>query len=160
MLIISLNIVLPIKLFLNLSPTGLTINFSKSSILFSKNTSAVRRDCAAQVHLTKVASFGEYLGFLCTVTTPTHQHFSFLLDKFQKALTNWSNKFLRFPGHLILLKSTLASLPIHVMQVCKLPSKTLDYVDRISRNFLWSGSQPHHRLHLVNWGTVTDGSSL
>lgn len=41
------------------------------------------------------------------------------------------------------------------MQVTLLPKKTLLHIDRIQHNLLW-GTTPHkHKLHLLNWDTIT-----
>lgn len=52
------------------------------------------------------------------------------------------------------MKSTLASIPIHVMQMFKLPEFTLKTIDKISRNFLWNSTDIKRKIHSINWKTV------
>lgn len=61
---------------------------------------------------------------------------------------------LSFAGRLTLTKSVLASIPVHVMSTIKLPSSTLESLDRISRTFLWGSTTEKRKQHLVAWKRV------
>ena len=46
-------------------------------------------------------------------------------------------------------------MPSYVMQGCVLPSRVLNGLDRINRNFIRGSTEEEKRMHLVNWGKVT-----
>lgn len=46
------------------------------------------------------------------------------------------------------------------MQTTKLPRATCDEIDRISRRFLWGGSEDRRKMHLVSWDIVTKPKNL
>lgn len=56
---------------------------------------------------------------------------------------------------VVLIKDTLSSLPIRLMQSVKLPQSILLSIDKLVRFFLWGGSNSKSKLHYVNWNTNT-----
>ena len=55
---------------------------------------------------------------------------------------------------MILIRSTLASLPIYFMSLFPIPRSVRMRIERIQRNFLWGGGVLERRPHLVNWEVV------
>ena len=55
---------------------------------------------------------------------------------------------------MILILSTLASLPIYSMSLFPIPRSVRMRIERIQRNFLWGGGALERRPHLVNWEVV------
>lgn len=81
--------------------------------------------------------------------------FNFLIEKLrEKNFHAGKNKFLTLAGRTTLIKSTLCSIPIHIMQIFKLPESILQQLDKLSRNFLWGSSDHKRKIHLVKWSTV------
>lgn len=54
-----------------------------------------------------------------------------------------------------LAKESLSSIPSHVMQFIKLPSKTTKLIDRIQKKFIWGTTRNMKKIHLVGWERVT-----
>ena len=52
---------------------------------------------------------------------------------------------------MILIRSTLASLPIYFMSLFPILRSVRMRIERIQRNFLWEGGALERRPHLVNW---------
>ncbi|KAJ3689792.1 hypothetical protein LUZ61_018956 [Rhynchospora tenuis] len=93
-----------------------------------------------------------YLGLPLTIRKPKKIHFKPLVDAFQKKLDGWQSKFLSLGGRLTLVKSVLTALPLHYMQVIKLPSWLIKHLDGIRRRFFWKGNDKCLGGHcLVNW---------
>ncbi|KAF3647283.1 hypothetical protein FXO38_18738 [Capsicum annuum] len=63
--------------------------------------------------------FGKYLGFLVFHKKPCNRDFQFILDNLNTKLAGWKTKFLNMAGRIILTKSSLASIPAHVMSKLK-----------------------------------------
>lgn len=72
-----------------------------------------------------------------------HSSFAFLVDKVKHRLHSWESKYLSLPGRVTLIKTTLSSLPLHIMYMFKLPEFTLNCLDKLSR-----------KLHPISWDKV------
>ncbi|KAJ1688151.1 hypothetical protein LUZ63_019541 [Rhynchospora breviuscula] len=93
-----------------------------------------------------------YLGLPLSIRRPRKLHFKPLLDAFQRKLDSWQSKFLSLGGRLTLVKSVLTALPLHYMQVIKLPPWLIKHLDGIRRGFFWKGAGKCLGGHcLVNW---------
>ena len=53
-------------------------------------------------------------------------------------------------GHLMLLKSTLSSLPTYFLLLFTIPTHVANKIEKLQRNFLWGDS----KIHLVGWDKV------
>lgn len=42
-----------------------------------------------------------------------------------------------------------------MMQSVLLPSRILDSLDRVTRNFIWGSTLNKRKLHMISWSTVT-----
>ncbi|OIT02668.1 putative ribonuclease h protein, partial [Nicotiana attenuata] len=58
-------------------------------------------------------------------------------------------------GRTVLAKSTLNSIPRHVMQYIFLPTKVTKQIDKLQRNFIWGTTPEKRKMHLVKWEVVT-----
>ena len=70
-------------------------------------------------------------------------------------LPAWQARLLYRVGRLELVKTTLASMPIHAMMAMDLPVKTIEAANKICRGILWKGRRDVHGGHcLVAWDKV------
>ncbi|KAJ1689817.1 hypothetical protein LUZ63_013972 [Rhynchospora breviuscula] len=93
-----------------------------------------------------------YLGLPLSIRRPRKIHFQPLISAFQRKLNGWKARFLSLGGRLILVKSVLTALPLHYMQVLKLPPWLLKHLEGIRRRFFWKGKDKCLGGHcLVNW---------
>lgn len=104
-------------------------------------------------------NLGKYLGFPLKLPGSTSQDFNFVLDRIQNKLSGWKSKLLSMAGGVVLSQLVIAAIPSYVMQGCMLPSRVLNGVDRINRNFLWGSTEEAKQMHMVNWMTVTKPKS-
>ena len=58
-------------------------------------------------------------------------------------------------GRLTLVRSVLASIPIHVLAISKIPEHVTNILDRLLRDFLWGSKMGKRLLHWVNWDNCT-----
>ena len=75
-------------------------------------------------------------------------------DKFRKRLSSWKSQYISKGGRLTLIQSTLSSLPIYCLSLFRMPVSIATRLEKIQREFLWSGDSLARKTHLVNWKTV------
>lgn len=132
-----------------------SINFSKSRIFFSNNTPTDIRDNMSHCLAMKSANeFGKYLGFPMMSYRPSKKDFQFIIDRLNNRLKGWKINHLTLAGRSTLIKSTLAAISNHVMQIYNLPQSTLKNIDTIQRNFLWGSTSRKKKCHLSRWDIV------
>ena len=74
----------------------------------------------------------------------------FVVDKVRKRLASWKTNFLSRAGRLVLISSTLNTIPSYYMQANYFPVATLVELDKICNNFLWGETEGRNRMHLVS----------
>lgn len=85
----------------------------------------------------------------------TKKDYQFLVDIINGKLAGWKSKMLSMAGRATLIQSCLSSMTYYAMQTTKLSRSTCDEIYRISRRFLWGGSEEKRKVYLVSWNTVT-----
>lgn len=68
-------------------------------------------------------------------------------------LEGWKAKFLSFAGKITLIKSVLASIPIHTLSCMVVPKAVIKKLENMMKNFLWS-QHGNKRTHWVAWDDV------
>lgn len=71
-----------------------------------------------------------------------------------KRIEDWDSRLLSGAGRLYLVKFFLQSLILHWLQVLPIPINIASKVDRILRNFLWTGSHLTKPFCLVKWEMI------
>lgn len=137
------------------SNSGQKVNTMKSLILFSKNCSDMgKNEIINHLNIKSTRDLSRYLGFPIISSRTITKDFRFILDNLHSKLAEWKMKFLNFARRTTLAKSTLNSIPTHIMQYIKLSSSITTKIDQIQRNFIWGSTVSKRKLHLVNWDDV------
>lgn len=61
-------------------------------------------------------------------------------------------EYLSFGGRITLLKSVLSMLPVYFLSAFRCPSKVIDSLEKIEREFLW-GSSPNNKKNILLIGS-------
>jgi len=78
-----------------------------------------------------------------------------LVDKVANRLPTWKANLLNRAGRTVLIKSTLSAIPTHTTLVVNLSSWVIKCIDKLRRNFLWSGAEKTKSGHcLLAWPRV------
>ena len=72
----------------------------------------------------------------------------------RKRLTLWKRKFISKGGRITLIQSTLASMPIYLMSLMRMPRIVRLRLKKIQRDFLWGGGALEKRPLFVKWDVV------
>ena len=70
-------------------------------------------------------------------------------------LAGWKANLLSMAGRAVLIQASSSAISAYIMQCNLLPSKVLDGIDRVNRNFLWGSTEEKGKMHWVGWKKVT-----
>lgn len=76
------------------------------------------------------------------------------MDKMHSKLAGWKGSLLSQARKLVVLKIVLQSSPPCALSVFNIPKKFAAAIDKIQRNFLWSGMEKKKRMALIVWDKV------
>jgi hypothetical protein len=123
------------------SATGLHTNFLKSSATPIR-CSAEERQIIAQHLLCPVKDFPiPYLGVPLSIWKLRAQDLQPLIDNLHGKLAGWRAGLLSKGDRLVLIKSVLASTPIHIMLATDLPTAISEAIIKCQRTFFWANGR-------------------
>jgi hypothetical protein len=99
----------------------------------------------------ELANGFKYLGYFLKLDRYNFEDWQWLIDKYEKRINHWCNRWLSIGGHLVLIKVVLESHPVYWLALENLPSTILLKIRQLMFNFLWSGSRKKKSIHLCNW---------
>ena len=147
--LLSIRLVLPcFQVF-----TGLKVNVGKSEIVPIEEVNNL--DALANILQCRVGSLPmKYLGMPLGSSFKTTSIWNPILEKMEKKLSGWKRLYLSKGGKLMLLKSTLSSLPTYFLSLFTIPKTVATRLESIQRNFLWRSSEESFIYPLVAWEKV------
>lgn len=77
-----------------------------------------------------------------------------MIDRLRDRLAIWKRKYLTKGGRMVLIKSTLESIPVYLCSLFTIPLSIVKEVDRIARNFLWGTTSKKKKFCLVSWKKI------
>ena len=77
-----------------------------------------------------------------------------IFEKMERRLAGWKRLYLSKGGKVILIKSTLSSLPMYFLSLFPIPGRVAKRMEKLQRNFLWNGIGDNHKIHLVDWSKI------
>ena len=77
-----------------------------------------------------------------------------ILEKMERRLSGWQKLYLSRGSRLTLLKSMLSSLPTYFLSLFTIPVSVAHRIEKLQRDFLWSGMGEEFKHHLVGWDKV------
>jgi hypothetical protein len=139
--------------------SGLKINFEKSEALM------ISQDCEKAIGYAGILNCAtgtwpiKYLGVPVSSSKLHVSDWVPLDEKMLRRLDGWKGSALSLGGRLILLNSSLNSIPTYYMCMHLLPKTILKRVDRTRKKFFWQGGGEKKKYHLVKWYKVTSPKS-
>lgn len=138
--------------------SGQAINVHKSSFITSHRCAD---DVNQRVH--QLTGFNlqrlpvKYLGAPLYKRHTKGALFLDMVHKVRLKLQSWSHKALSFGGRLALIKSTLATMPLFLIQVLRPPKFILHTLEQIMAKFFWGAygsASDQRKIHWVSWAKV------
>ncbi|KAL1827804.1 hypothetical protein ACET3Z_006216 [Daucus carota] len=135
--------------------SGQIINYDKSEIVFSPNTSDDDRvGVCDSFTVRQVQKPGKYLGMPMCVGRNKTEVFGFLTDRVQQRLKGWYNKELSRPGKVTLLSSSAQTLPSFWMSLFLIPSTMCEEIERKMNAFLWGNGANSKGVKWISWSKM------
>uniref|UniRef100_A0A2N9EJJ5 Reverse transcriptase zinc-binding domain-containing protein n=1 Tax=Fagus sylvatica TaxID=28930 RepID=A0A2N9EJJ5_FAGSY len=79
-----------------------------------------------------------------------------IIEKMDRRLAGWKRLYLSKGGKVTLIKSTLSNLPTYFLSLFPIPSEIAKRLEKLQRDFLWSGLGSEFKYHLVSWSTICE----
>ncbi|XP_019179708.1 PREDICTED: uncharacterized protein LOC109174921 [Ipomoea nil] len=135
--------------------SGQKVNYHKSSVCFSRNTSVEDREEVANcLQVDQAPNFGKYLGLPSFVGRNKKTVFSYIEDKIKQRISSWNRKFLTQAGKEILLKSVAQSMPTFSMSVFFIPDSVCLSIQRTMNKYWW-GTRMDRGIHCKAWDKLS-----
>ncbi|XP_022002776.1 uncharacterized protein LOC110900170 [Helianthus annuus] len=135
--------------------SGLAPNVQKSTVFFSNVPSFVKTATLNIMSFIEGSLPVRYLGVPLISSKLLYKDCQVLVEKLEKRIMHWRNKFLSFAGRLQLITSVLSSLHVYWSSVFILPARVVSSLEALMRNFLWSHDSSFQRGRAkVSWKTV------
>lgn len=136
--------------------SGQKISLAKSKVYFSPNVSLEdREEMCGVLGFISTPNLGKYLGFPLRQPRSLSRDFNFVIERVQNKLQGWKACMLSMAGRITLSESAIFAIPSYVMQCCLLPSRVLNNLDKVNRNFIWGSSEDRKKIHMVSLDEVT-----
>ena len=132
---------------------GLKVNVGKSAIVPIGEVNNL--DALANILHCRVDNLlMKYLGMPLGTSFKTASIWNPILEKVEKKLSKWKCLYLSKGGRLMLLKSSLSSLPTYFLFLFTIPKTVTARLESIQRNFLWGSFEGSFKYPLVAWEKV------
>ncbi|CAN1279753.1 Uncharacterized mitochondrial protein AtMg00310 [Linum perenne] len=132
--------------------SGQRINYSKSSILFSKNVPRhLRIEYSRYLQIEILNASPNYLGAPCVVMKSKKETFRFLEDRVTTRLHSWKRQSLSPAGVHTLLTSVISGLPVHIMSCYRVSNTVCSALDALMSKFWWGEVGDQRKIKWRSW---------
>ncbi|XP_019178261.1 PREDICTED: uncharacterized protein LOC109173479 [Ipomoea nil] len=134
--------------------SGQVINYEKSNIMFSINTTLETRSSVMEfVAVRECNDLGRYLGLPSFLGRNKSATFCYIEQRIRERIGGWQQRLLSRAGKEVLLKSIAQALPIFTMSVFYLPQRLCDTLERLFNRYWWGGGggSTSRGIHWLSW---------
>ncbi|RVW96808.1 Transposon TX1 uncharacterized 149 kDa protein [Vitis vinifera] len=78
-----------------------------------------------------------------------------VVERISRRLDGWKKAYLSLGGRITLIQSCLSHIPSYFLSLFKIPASIASRIEKMQRNFLWSGAGEGKKDHLVRWEVVS-----
>lgn len=130
---------------------GQMVNFDKSLVTFSPNTSeGDHKNVYNQLGVRAASTPGRCLGLpMCTGRNKTTE-FGFLLERIEQKLQGWAKYKISKAGKMTLLKTAPQSIPNFWMNLMLIPNEICEKIERRMNSF-WRGNEMSRMVVYDGW---------
>ncbi|XP_058766654.1 uncharacterized protein LOC131640260 [Vicia villosa] len=95
--------------------------------------------------------------FLGIVVGGNHRRLNFwkpVIYGVKARLSTWKGRFLSMGGRISLINAVIANIPVYYFSFFKAPTKIIQTLTSIQRNFLWDGSAEKGSIAWIKWKAI------
>lgn len=130
--------------------SGQKINFNKSYIIFNKHATQNFKDHVCSIlNITSLGESDTYLGFPFSHTRKQNHLHQPIIQKFTLKIYSWRNNFLSKADRLVMIKSILHAIPLHLMSCLKTPKTICNSMEKLIRQFYWGWNFSNNKIHWI-----------
>lgn len=134
---------------------GQRVNKDKSIVWFAPKTPGyLTASICSSFGIKAAASLGTYLGVKLCHDRKQKPQFQSIVEKARRRLASWKARLLSKVARLLLIRTTLASLPVYNKQSSHFPVSIVRELEGISRRFLWGAVAGERKFHPIRWEIV------
>jgi len=74
-----------------------------------------------------------------------------MVSKIVNRTQGWLGNLLSMGGKVVLIRSVLHSIPLHIISVAHPPKTILDLIEKSLANFFWGSSEGKRKYHWISW---------
>lgn len=128
--------------------SGQFINYSKSTVYFSLNTTEnVWSTISNQLEVNRLNNFEKYLVLPNMVGRKKRLAFQHLKDRLKLKIDSWSTSLLSQGGKEVFIKAVLQAIPTYTMACFLLPKSICEEMEQIIANFWWQKGYGKRGIH-------------
>ncbi|XP_061993305.1 uncharacterized protein LOC133711157 [Rosa rugosa] len=132
--------------------SGQQINFSKSSIVFSKRVPEVDKCAIAGFLGVSIEPKHEkYLGLPTYLGRNRTKPFAYIKERLSKKLAGWQGKLLSSAGKDLLIRVVAQALPSYAMSCFLLLKEFCDDLHQMCARFWWGSKSNERKIHWMSW---------
>jgi hypothetical protein len=95
-----------------------------------------------------------YLGMPLGASFKSLSIWNGVIEKVERRLASWKKLYLSKGGRVMLIHSTLSSIPTYYLSLFPIPVSVTKKLEQLQNEFLWSGMGDETKFHLINWHRV------
>ncbi|KAL0301821.1 UNVERIFIED_CONTAM: putative mitochondrial protein [Sesamum radiatum] len=134
--------------------SGQMINYNKSSMVLSKNSTDTLKDTLPTLlGLQREDQQERYPGLPSVVGRSKKGVFSYIGDRVWQRIKGWCERNLSQAGKATMIQSVLQAIPMFAMSVFKLPDSLIAEIQGMSSNFFWHNKEKR-KIHWINWSRL------
>jgi len=133
--------------------SGLRINLGKSKLVPIGEVEDV--ESLAHILGCRIGSLPmTYLGMPLGASFKSISIWNGVIEKMERRLASWKKLYLSKGGRVTLIHTTLSSIPSYYLPLFSSPMSVAKKLERLQKEFLWSGMSDETKFHLVNWHRI------
>ncbi|KAI0524441.1 hypothetical protein KFK09_003810 [Dendrobium nobile] len=134
--------------------SGQRVNLNKSQILFGKNVRKKMRKKITNLLGIKMVKEMIYLGVKMALRRLKIADFQELIGNVLDRLNAWCRKSLSLGGKIVLIESSLLSMPNYLITNSLIPKRVLLELEKLCRNFIWHKQNGDRGIHYESWDEI------
>ncbi|RVW63563.1 putative ribonuclease H protein [Vitis vinifera] len=104
--------------------------------------------------------FGQVSGLLLGGNPKTIGFWDPVVERISRRLDGWKKAFLSMGGRITLIQSSMSHIPSYFLSLFKIPASIASKIEKLQRDFLWSGAGEGKKDHLIRWDVVSRPKEL